>query len=119
MSVMCPSPLPDLFRAVLLVPFHPPYHGADNLRFCICVDAIPVHAGHGLPGAPGGPGRSPPPVNGVDAYAKELTPNRIQQARIHLFDGVLEHQLTVAQAAQLLGVTERHAWAILGKCHGM
>ena len=39
--------------------------------------------------------------------------NPIEQTRLHVLNSVLEHQLPVAQAAELLGVSERHAWRIL------
>ena len=44
---------------------------------------------------------------------KDLTLNSIEQTRLHVLNSVLEHQLPVAQAAELLGVSERHAWRIL------
>ena len=37
----------------------------------------------------------------------------IEQTRLHVLNTVSEHQLPVAQAAELLGVSERHAWRIL------
>ena len=37
---------------------------------------------------------------------KELT-------RLHIMNGVLERQWVVAEAAQLIGVSERHAWRLL------
>ena len=39
--------------------------------------------------------------------------NAIEQTRLHVLNNILEHQLPVAQAAELLGVSERHAWRIL------
>ena len=39
--------------------------------------------------------------------------NPIEQTRLHVLNSVLEHQLPVALAAELLGVSERHAWRIL------
>ncbi len=39
--------------------------------------------------------------------------NPIEQTRLHVLNTVLEHQLPVAQAAEILGVSERHAWRIL------
>ena len=39
--------------------------------------------------------------------------NPIEQTRLHVLNTVSEHQLPVAQAAELLGVSERHAWRIL------
>ena len=44
---------------------------------------------------------------------KDLTLNPIEQTRLHVLNTVSEHQLPVAQAAELLGVSERHAWRIL------
>ena len=44
---------------------------------------------------------------------KELTLNPIEQTKPHVLNSVLEHQLPVARAAELLGVSERHAWRIL------
>ena len=44
---------------------------------------------------------------------KDLTLNQLEQTRLHVLNSVLEHQLPVAQAAELLGVSERHAWRIL------
>ena len=44
---------------------------------------------------------------------KELTLNQLEQTRLHVLNSVLEHQLPVAQAAEILGVSERHAWRIL------
>ena len=39
--------------------------------------------------------------------------NPIEQTRLHVLNTVLEHQLPAAQAAEILGVSERHAWRIL------
>ena len=39
--------------------------------------------------------------------------NPIEQMRLHVLNNILEHQLPVAQAAALLGVSERHAWRLL------
>ena len=44
---------------------------------------------------------------------KDLTLNQLEQTRLHVLNSVLEHQLPVAQAAEILGVSERHAWRIL------
>ena len=44
---------------------------------------------------------------------KDLTLNPIEQTRLHVLNTVMEHQLPVAQTAELLGVSERHAWRIL------
>ena len=42
-----------------------------------------------------------------------LTLSAKEQNRLHVLNGVLERQWTVAEAAQLLGVSERHAWRVL------
>ena len=39
--------------------------------------------------------------------------NPQEQTRLHVLNTVLEHQLPTAQAAELLGVSERHAWRLL------
>ena len=44
---------------------------------------------------------------------KELTLNQKEQAKLQVLNNVLEHNLPMAQAAEILGVTERHAWRIL------
>lgn len=44
---------------------------------------------------------------------KDLTLNPIEQTRLRVLNSILEHQLPVAQAAELLGVSERHAWRLL------
>ena len=44
---------------------------------------------------------------------KELTLNQRELARLQVLNNVLEHRLPMDQAADLLGVTERHAWRIL------
>ena len=44
---------------------------------------------------------------------KDVTLNQREQARLHVLNSVLEHQLPINQAAEILGVTERHAWRIL------
>ena len=36
-----------------------------------------------------------------------------EQTRLHILNGVLERQWAVAEAAQLLGVSERHTWRLL------
>ncbi len=43
----------------------------------------------------------------------DLTLHQLGQTRLHVLNTVLEHQLPVAQAAELLGENERHAWRIL------
>lgn len=44
---------------------------------------------------------------------KDLTLNPIEQTRLHVLNSVLEHQLPATQAAELLEVSERHAWRLL------
>ena len=44
---------------------------------------------------------------------KHVTLNQLEQTRLHVLNSVLEHQLPVAQAAEILGVRERHAWRLL------
>ena len=44
---------------------------------------------------------------------KDVTLNQGEQTRLHVLNTVLEHQLPVSQAAELLGVSERHAWRML------
>ena len=44
---------------------------------------------------------------------KELTLNEKELARVQVLNNVIEHKVPVAQAAEVLGVTERHAWRIL------
>ena len=44
---------------------------------------------------------------------KDVTLNQGEQTRLHVLNTVLEHQLPTAQAAELLGVSERHAWRML------
>jgi transposase len=44
---------------------------------------------------------------------KGLTLTMKEQTRLHIMNGVLERQWAVAEAAQLLGVSERHAWRLL------
>ena len=44
---------------------------------------------------------------------KDLTLNPIEQTRLHVLNAVLEQHLPVTQAAELLGVSERHVWRIL------
>ena len=39
--------------------------------------------------------------------------NQLEQTRLHVLNSVLEHQLPVAQAAALLGATQRHACRML------
>jgi len=42
-----------------------------------------------------------------------LTLSAKEQNRLHVLNGVLEREWTVAEAAQLLGVSERHTWRVL------
>ena len=44
---------------------------------------------------------------------KELTLNEKELARLQVLNNVIEHKVPMAQAAEVLGVTERHAWRIL------
>lgn len=44
---------------------------------------------------------------------KGLTLNNKEQSRLSIMNGVLERHWTVEEAAQLLGVSERHAWRLL------
>ena len=39
--------------------------------------------------------------------------NQLEQTRLHVLNSVLEHHLSAAQAAEILGVSERHAWRLL------
>ena len=39
--------------------------------------------------------------------------NQPEQTRLHVLNSVSEHQLPAAQAAEILGVSERHAWRLL------
>ena len=39
--------------------------------------------------------------------------NQPEQTRLQVLNSVLEHQLPAAQAAVVLGVSERHAWLLL------
>ena len=43
----------------------------------------------------------------------DVTLSQIEQTRLHVLNSVLEHQLQVAQAAEILAVSERHAWRLL------
>ena len=49
---------------------------------------------------------------------KDVTLKPIEQTRLHVLNTVLEHQLPVAQAAEILGVSERHAWRLLADYRG-
>ena len=44
---------------------------------------------------------------------KDLTLNQQEQTRLQVLNTVLKYQLPMAQAAELLGVSERHAWRLL------
>ena len=44
---------------------------------------------------------------------KGLTLNEKELARLQLLNNVIEHNVPMVQAAEVLGVTERHAWRIL------
>ena len=44
---------------------------------------------------------------------KDVTLNQREQVRLQVLNNVLEHHLPMAQAAEILGVTERQAWRIL------
>ena len=46
-------------------------------------------------------------------FMKELTLNQKELARLQVLNNVLEHRLPMDQAAEPMGVTERHAWRIL------
>ena len=39
--------------------------------------------------------------------------NQQEQARIQVLNGVLEYQLPIAQAAEIMGVSERHTKRLL------
>ena len=49
---------------------------------------------------------------------KDLTLNPIEQTRLHVLNSVSEHQFPATQAAELLGVSERHAWRLLAPIGG-
>ena len=44
---------------------------------------------------------------------KDVTLNQIEQARLSVLNSVLEYQVPIADAAELLGVTQRHARRML------
>ena len=44
---------------------------------------------------------------------KDVTLNQKEQARLSVLNSVLEYQVPIAQAAELLGVSERHARRML------
>ena len=39
--------------------------------------------------------------------------NQLAQTRLHVLNLLLEHQLSAAQAVDILGVSERHSWRLL------
>ncbi|MGD0795410.1 MAG: hypothetical protein ABR958_07510, partial [Dehalococcoidales bacterium] len=43
-------------------------------------------------------------------YMKGLTLTTKEQTRLYIINTVLERRISVAEAAQLLGVSERHTW---------
>ena len=45
------------------------------------------------------------------------TLNQKEQARLHVLNSVLEYQAPIAQAAELLGVSQRHARRLLPAYH--
>lgn len=49
----------------------------------------------------------------MSVMMKGLTLNQIEQARLAILNQVLEKQATVNEAAQVLGLSERHTWRIL------
>ena len=44
---------------------------------------------------------------------KDVTLNQKEQARLHVLNSVLEYQVSIAQAAEVLGVSERHTRRLL------
>ena len=44
---------------------------------------------------------------------KGLTLSPREQTRIRVLNGVIEREVAVAEAAKLMGVSERHAWRLL------
>ena len=46
---------------------------------------------------------------------KGLTLTQKEQARLHVLNGILEGQISVDEAAEVLGVSERHVWRILAE----
>ena len=52
-------------------------------------------------------------VQGKCQFMKELTLDQKELARLQVLNNVLEHRLPMDQAAELMGVTESHAWRIL------
>jgi transposase len=44
---------------------------------------------------------------------EDLTANRQEQTRLQVFNTVLERRLPMGQAADILEISERHAWRIL------
>ena len=48
---------------------------------------------------------------------KDVTLNQREQTRLHVLNTVLEHQLPVCQAAEIMGVSDRHVWRMLAAYH--
>ncbi len=46
---------------------------------------------------------------------KGLTLTQKEQARLQVLNGILEGQISVDEAAEVLGVSERHVWRILAE----
>ena len=44
---------------------------------------------------------------------RDLTLNQQEQARIQVLNSVLEHHLPIVQAAEILGISERHTKCLL------
>ena len=44
---------------------------------------------------------------------RDVTLNQQEQARIQVLNGVLEYQLPIAQAAEIMGISERHTKRLL------
>ena len=44
---------------------------------------------------------------------RDVTLNQQEQARIQVLNGVLEYRLPIAQAAEIMGVSERHTKRLL------
>ena len=44
---------------------------------------------------------------------KDVILNQLEQTRLHVLNSVSEHQLPAVQGAEILGVSERHAWRLL------
>ena len=48
---------------------------------------------------------------------RDVTLNQQEQARIQVLNGVLEYQLPIAQAAEIMGVSERHTKRLLAAAY--